>query len=215
MRVIRGVIVDFGGVLALPPSPEALARLQMISGFDDADAFLASLWRHRRSYDLGQVSAEEYWRLVGAERERDYDPAALERLCAEDAACWAVQNAALVAWLETLKAAGLRLALLSNIPREQWAALKDGLGWLSLCDVVVVSYELRIAKPDPEVYRLCLEQLSLRPDEVVFVDDHPDNIAAAAALGINALLFTTIDALRCELANFDGVPLPARLIEKA
>jgi putative hydrolase of the HAD superfamily len=202
------VIVDFGGVLALPPSSEALARLQMISGFDDADAFLSCWQRHRRSYDLGQVSADEYWRLVGAEVERKYDGAALAQLLVEDATCWSMQNAAMVAWLEELKAAGLRLALLSNIPREQWATLKEGLAWLSLCDVVVVSYELRIAKPDPEIYRRCLEQLSLAPDEILFVDDQPDNIAAATALGMNALLFTTVDEFRSGLANFDGIPLP-------
>jgi putative hydrolase of the HAD superfamily len=210
MSVIRGVIVDFGGVLAMPPSPEAVARLQMISGFDDADTFLSSWRRHRLPYDLSDLSSDEYWRLVGSEGERDYDSDVVARLCAEDAACWAVPNPALVDWLEAVRAAGLRLALLSNMPREQWAALRNGLGWLPLCDVLVLSYELGIAKPDPEIYRRCLDQLSLAPDEVLFLDDHPDNVAAAAELGINALLFTTIDDFRCDLAtSFNGVPLPA------
>jgi putative hydrolase of the HAD superfamily len=210
MSVIRGVIVDFGGVLVMPPSPDALARLHAIGGFDDADAFLSSWRRHRLSYDVGEISADAYWRLVGSEGEQDYDSAILARLCAEDAACWAVPNTAVVAWLEVLKAAGLRLALLSNIPREQWAAIKDGLDWLSLCDVVALSYELGIAKPNPGVYRWCLDQLSLAPGEVIFVDDQPDNVAAAAGLGMNALLFTTVAELRRALAaHFDGVPPPA------
>jgi putative hydrolase of the HAD superfamily len=210
LSVIRGVIIDFGGVLALLPSAEALARLQTVSGFDDRAAFLSSWRRHRLSYDVGEVSAEDYWRLVGSERRLDYDAAALARLRAEDAACWSEQNAAVVEWLGAVKAAGLRFALLSNISREQWAALKESLGWLRLCDVVVLSYELRLAKPDPEIYRRCVERLSLSPGEILFIDDQPENVAAAAELGINALLFTTIDDLRRDLANrFDGIPLPA------
>jgi putative hydrolase of the HAD superfamily len=210
MSLIRAVIVDLGGVLTMPPSREALARLQMISGFGDADRFLSSWQRHRLSYDLGEVSADEFWRRVGSEGERDFDVSVLAQLRSEDAACWAVPNTALVAWLEALRIAGLRVALLSNIPREQWAALKDGLTWLSLCDVVVLSYELGLAKPNPEVYRRCLEQLSLTAAEVLFVDDRPDNVAAAAALGINAVLFTTVDDLRCELTHYsEDLPLPA------
>jgi putative hydrolase of the HAD superfamily len=209
MNLIRAVIVDFGGVLALPPSPESLERLHLASGFDEADAFLASWRQHRRPYDLGEISAQEYWRRVGSEDGHAYESGPLERLCAEDATCWAVPNAMLVTWLEALKAAGLRLALLSNMPREQWEALVNDLTWLSLCDAVVLSYRLGLAKPDPDIYRRCLEQLSLAPDEVLFVDDDPDNVVAAKELGINGVLFTSVAELRRALANdFSDLPLP-------
>jgi putative hydrolase of the HAD superfamily len=208
--VIRGVIIDFGGVLAVPPSPEALLRLQRVSRFDDADAFFRTSRRHRLAYDIGDVSADEFWRLVGSEAGRAYDAAVLSQLCVEDAACWAVPNTELAAWLQALRAEGLRLALLSNMPREQWAALKDGLAWLSACDVVVLSYEIGLAKPNPEIYRRCLDQMAMRPDEVLFIDDQPDNITAAMKLGLNALRFTTIEDLRRELAaGYNGIPLPA------
>jgi putative hydrolase of the HAD superfamily len=206
---IRGVIVDFGGVLSLPPSDEALSCLHDLSGLDPA-AFLPAWWRHRLIYDLGHVGAAEYWRLVGGESGREYDEATLAQLAAADAACWAVPNLPMIAWLGALKKAGLKVALLSNMPRDQWATLQDGLSWLSLCDVVALSYELGIAKPNPGVYRWCLDQLSLAPGEVIFVDDQPDNVAAAAGLGMNALLFTTVAELRRALAaHFDGVPPPA------
>jgi len=209
MSVIRGVIIDFGGVLALPPSAEALGRLQLASGFDDAEAFRTSWRQHRLPYDLGEISADEYWRRVGSESEHAYEPGLLERLRAEDATCWAAPNTTLVTWLEALKAKGLRLALLSNMPPEQWEALANDLTWLSLCDAVVLSYRLGLAKPDPGIYRRCLEELALTPEEVLFVDDDPDNVAAAAELGIKAVLFTTVGELRCALANdFVGIALP-------
>jgi putative hydrolase of the HAD superfamily len=207
--VIRAVIIDYGGVLAMPPSRDALARLQSASGFADPETFLRSWRQHRPPYDRGEVTADEFWRRVGSDGEHGYDPAIVAQLRLADAECWSLQNSALVSWLDELRAAALRVALLSNMPREQWASLRESLAWLSLCDVVALSYELGIAKPDPDIYRRCLDQLACPAREVLFVDDDPENVDAAARLGINTVLFTAVDELRFELASrFDGIPLP-------
>jgi putative hydrolase of the HAD superfamily len=206
---IEGVIVDFGGVLAQHPSAEALARLGAAVGLA-SDGFAEAWRRHRLAYDLGELPAGDYWRSVGG---RTYDSDALEHILTEDAACWSVVDQAMVGWLRDLAAAGLRLALLSNMPREVWARLRDGVGWLELCAVVTLSYELRLAKPDPAIFERCLGELGLPAERVLFVDDQPDNIEAARELGLEAVLFTTIEALRDELgARFDGaLPLPRPL----
>ena len=203
---IHGVIVDFGGVLAKHPTEEGLARLGAASGID-AGLFADAWRRHRRPYDLGEVTAAAYWRLVAG---RSCDSELLERLIAEDAECWATPNEPVVGWLETLKAAGLRLALLSNVPRELWARLVDGLRWLELCEVVTLSYELELAKPDSAIYRNCLDRLGLAPHQALFVDDHPDNVEAAETIGLQAVLFTDVARLRRELrSRFGGqIPLP-------
>jgi putative hydrolase of the HAD superfamily len=204
---IRAVIIDWGGVMALPPSKEAFARLQELAGLD-AVAFAAAWSRHRRVYDLGEVDAREYWRRVGGEGGRNYDQSKLERLLAQDAACWSVPNAAMVSWLQRLKAVRLRLALLSNTPREQWVALQPTLTWLPLCDIVMLSCELGLAKPDPAFYSLCLECLGLGAGETLCIDDRVENVATADELGINAILFTTADALKQELVERFGERLP-------
>ena len=203
---VEGVIVDFGGVLAQAPSAEALARLGAAVGVDGnefADAWL----RHRLEYDLGTLDAAAYWRLVGA---RTFEPEALERILVEDAACWSVSNQPMVEWLHALKSAGLRLALLSNMPRDVWARLRAGLGWLELCAVVTLSYEHRMAKPDPAIYAQCLRAFGLPARRVLFVDDRPENVEAAQDLGLQTVLFTDVAPFRNELATrFDGaLPLP-------
>ena len=83
-----------------------------------------------------------------------------------------------------------RVAFLSNsnevhaevIPR-QFAPLfgKD--------DVFVFSHRLRCAKPDPEIFHQTLEMLGAKPEEVLFVDDLAENVAAARNLGIQAFQF--------------------------
>jgi putative hydrolase of the HAD superfamily len=76
--------------------------------------------------------------------------------------------------------AGVRTALLSNswgnsYPREQFAALFD---------VVVISGEVRLRKPDPEIYLLTARRLGLDPAACVFVDDLPPNVTAATDVGM-------------------------------
>src|SRR3954454_12395889 len=57
-----------------------------------------------------------------------------------------------------------------------------------LVDDIVYSHEVGIAKPDPAVFRLTEQLLAVRPDEVVFIDDHDPHVAAARARGWHALL---------------------------
>jgi 2-haloacid dehalogenase len=70
-------------------------------------------------------------------------------------------------------------------------------------DVVIVSAEVRCVKPDPRMYRLCLTRLEVESAQALFVDDRPENVAAAAGLGMRTVHFTGEDpvgALRKSLA---------------
>jgi 2-haloacid dehalogenase len=56
-------------------------------------------------------------------------------------------------------------------------------------------------KPDPAIYLLTLERLDIAPEESIFIDDSPGHVAAARALGIHAIHFTTAKALEQELED--------------
>jgi HAD superfamily hydrolase (TIGR01509 family) len=93
--------------------------------------------------------------------------------------------------------------VLANIERE--------FDWLPRFDVLVWSYQHNMAKPDPAIYRLVLDQLETRPEEALFIDDKQANIDAAHALGIVSIQFSTIENLRRDLvaAGLDkDLPLP-------
>jgi epoxide hydrolase-like predicted phosphatase len=87
--------------------------------------------------------------------------------------------------VERAKEAGIRTALLSNswgtgtYPRE----ILD-----PLFDVIVISGEVGMRKPDPKIFRLTAEKLGVAPDECVFVDDHPGHLKAALELGMKTVL---------------------------
>ena len=57
--------------------------------------------------------------------------------------------------------------------------------------MLVWSYQLGIAKPDPAIYRHVLKELGTQPEETLFIDDKPVNVEAALALGMKGILFST------------------------
>jgi len=204
--MLRGVILDYGGVLSLEPSDLALARLHALCGLD-ADVFAAAWLEHRHGYDVGELSAADYWALVAGRR---CDDELLRQVVAADVDSWAETDPAMVAWIAGLKDAGLRVGLLSNMPREHWLAFERRHDWLGLCDHVTVSWERRAVKPEAAIYRHSLEGLGLEPPEAVFVDDRADNVEAAEQLGLHGVIFAGVGALRDELRlRFgDALPLP-------
>jgi putative hydrolase of the HAD superfamily len=59
-----------------------------------------------------------------------------------------------------------------------------------MVDLAIYSHEEEFRKPDPHIYQIAVERLGVAPAEIVFLDDVPENVAAARAIGIQAILFT-------------------------
>jgi len=92
-----------------------------------------------------------------------------------------------------------KVGLLSNAwmnARQNITQLHD---FMDLFDVSIFSAEVGMRKPDARVFNLVLERLGVRAEEAVFVDDFPNNIAAAAAVGLRTVLFRGRQAVIDEL----------------
>ena len=114
-----------------------------------------------------------------------------------------------VAILAALAAAGTPLYAITNFSARKWDESAARFPFLaeSFRDVVVSGRE-GVLKPDPAIYRLCLERNRLDPAACLFVDDSEANVAGAAALGIDTIRFTDPEALGAELTR-RGLPGPA------
>jgi putative hydrolase of the HAD superfamily len=80
------------------------------------------------------------------------------------------------------------LTILSNAPIEVAEEI-DAAPWLAPFTKRFFSCYLRAVKPEPAAYQAVLDDLGARPEEVVFFDDRPANVAGAAAFGIDARVF--------------------------
>jgi epoxide hydrolase-like predicted phosphatase len=104
-----------------------------------------------------------------------------------------------------VRAAGRRTALLSN----SWGMDYPREGWDELFDVIVISGEVGMRKPDPEIYALTAERLGLPPQACVFVDDLAPNVRGAAAVGMVGVLHRSYDETVNELETLLGLRLAA------
>jgi putative hydrolase of the HAD superfamily len=95
--------------------------------------------------------------------------------------------------LERLRAAGLRLGVVSNY--EEWLErLLERLEVLSFFDVRVISGVEGIEKPDPRIFRLGMERAGVTPERSVYVGDNPAlDVDPALAIGMHAVLIDRRD----------------------
>lgn len=98
--------------------------------------------------------------------------------------------------MRDLHAAGAPLVALSNWPADTFWVARERFAVLELFSEVVVSGFVGCRKPDPAIYRLALERAGRTAEACFFVDDRPENVAAAEELGMTGVPFTDAAALR-------------------
>ena len=86
--------------------------------------------------------------------------------------------------MEHLKAAGFSLYLLSNAG-QQFHIYKKKIPAFRFLDGIVLSSDLKLLKPGPEIFQYLLTTYHLQPEEVLFIDDSPANAQGAEAVGIH------------------------------
>jgi epoxide hydrolase-like predicted phosphatase len=207
--MIKALISDFGGVLMRTRSNSSRRaleeRLGLPPGTIEARVFDSDL-SHRAM--CGEVGEDDLWRAL--ERELDLPrfgmtwQAFQSEFFAED-----YLDEELVALIRVARP-GLKTGLISNA----WSGLREVLHTrvpiADAFDVLVISAEEKIMKPDPRIYHRALDRLGVRPHEAIFLDDFIENIHAANALGMIGVHFhASVQARHDILALLDGSPPPA------
>ena len=110
-----------------------------------------------------------------------------------------------VALIERLAQRGVPLYCLSNMPATTFVYLKERHDFWPKFRGIVISGEIRMMKPEREIFEYLLQRYNLIPSDTAFVDDLAPNVEAARAIGLHAVLFR--DAVQCaeELATFLGL----------
>lgn len=189
--MIKNLVFDFGGVIADFEFSRALAAFERV-GLKNPTEYLDSY--HQRDFfmalESGQIGADEFIRRLSecAGREVSYAeareawlgfflmPVPVERLAA----------------LEELRR-DYRLYVLSNTNPfvMDWARSSEfspaGKPLDAYFDKLYLSYEMKCAKPEPEIFHRMAADAPLVPAETLFIDDSQTNAAAGAALGCRTL----------------------------
>lgn len=205
---ITTVIFDCGSVITFDQNWEYVRRM---AEFFNADplAFRDVYVRERPEYDRGVLSAMEYWHRVGSHFGVGVSGTEVEKLAELDMKSWFTINPDTLAIIRGLKRQGLQLLVLSNMNEEgkQWmygpARYCEGIDWIALFDQIILSCDLKLLKPEPQIYEACLSRAGAPASHCIFIDDSEVNVRAAQALGIHAIRFESAEKLLWQLSSLN------------
>ena len=193
--MIKNIIFDLGGVLINTDPSKYLRKY----GYDEEKytKLLEAIWTDSiwAEMDLAMYDSFEEMVEVYVTRHEDLT-CELRSFFAEN-------------WLElytvfedTLKfynevcERGYDIYLLTNFSKEGYAYISNKFDFFTKAKGTVVSSHIKLAKPDPKIYKHLLQTYNLNPDECVFIDDSVANINAANELGIHGIVFRDVERLR-------------------
>jgi putative hydrolase of the HAD superfamily len=198
----RGILFDWGGVFTVGTFDGRVVRnVARRYGLDEARV-AAAYFAEVRRLELGEWSLPRFWAyFAGA--------LGVEAPYEDFEALFLASVAPRPEMYELLAAipAEVTVGLLSNNYPVISDFLRAGEGF-DRFDAVFFSNEEGVKKPDARAFEVALERMGLPAGEVLFVDDHPDNVAAAADLGLMTHRFEATGPFVADLRR-RGVTLPA------
>lgn len=182
---IKALIFDCFGVLVV----EAWVPLRDELFAHDAE-LLEQANDSMKRLSLGHISVEDFASHIATMSDLSKEEV-FDRMHANPI------NKSLFEYIHTLKST-YRLAILSNVGANR---IKELLGEenMKVFDVIGLSYDMGVAKPDPLAYTTIATQLALEPNECVFTDDQPRFVDGAVAVGMRGIVFRDIASFRMEL----------------
>ena len=201
----RGLIVDWGGVLTAPVHVAVRRWIESTGVLHDHYIAVVRRWVDPgpgqtspvHQLERGELALEDFERALADALAVEGSRVEAEGLVAQMFADLAGYEESMTSLVGRARAAGVRTALLSN----SWGNDYDRADWDALFDAVVISGEVGMRKPEPEIFTLALEQIGLPGPECVFVDDLPHNVEAAARLGMAGVVHRSFEETAVALAD--------------
>ena len=186
---MKAIIFDCYGVLV---GKGFWATYRMFGGDVQKDDAFITQWLNE--LDLNKISYDKFCEIM-AER--------LNTTASEFGSVWSqdeVANEDMFDFIRTELVSKYKLAIVSNATSKSVRKHIDA-DKMALFDEVFISGEVGLVKPDPKLFNLALSKLGVKAEEAVFVDDHQKYVDGAKAVGINAILFNSIDDFKQQLAK--------------
>lgn len=199
MANLSVAVFDLGGVL-VDWNPRYLYR-KLFAGDEGAmEHFLANVctpsWNAQQ--DAGRPFAEA---CASLKLEHPSQAQLIDAWFERQAEMLAGPIAGTVEILADLRARGVSLYALSNWSAETFPIAWERFEFLRWFQGILLSAQVRLIKPDPQIFKAFFETFAVDPVQAAYIDDMRINVEAATALGMHGILFTTPAALRRELVK--------------
>jgi len=199
--MIKNIILDVGKVLVAWEPKQLMREIgfseDVVSGVSKA-LFDSGIWNET---DRGVLSNEEFL-AVATGQAPEYKEEILLFWEHVGEAIWQLPYTR--EWIRAMKKGGYQVYVLSNYGSWTYERTKDtALNFLEDVDGAIFSYQVKKIKPESDIFQVLYEKFSLNPEECVFLDDLPANIAGAKATGMHGIVFTGLKEALVDLEKLD------------
>lgn len=192
--MIKTIIFDNNGVLVTSNNETGYPALEKIIG-PEIKKFIPVYEKLAEKVDEGKITTQRFFELAIKEARLDLSPHELKK----------IQYGSFIRKEEVIKlvqelSKKYEIAVLSNFGDSYWDLNKNWrIDSFVPKEKIFVSCELKMRKPQKKIYLEVLEQLNRKPEEAIFIDDEPEFVKAAEAVGIRSILFTSPNELGKQL----------------
>jgi len=182
---LRAIFFDLGGVIVRTeyqaPRERLAERLNMT--YEDVSKVVFDGETARKA-SIGEMSVDEHWLAVTRKLRL---PASETESIRTEFFAGDVIDRDLLNFIRSLRP-HYKTGIISNA----WGDLREYIvknHFHDAFDTLIISAEIKMMKPQPEIYQLALKQIQVEANEAAFVDDMPKNVEAANALGMHGIIF--------------------------
>jgi putative hydrolase of the HAD superfamily len=194
--MIKAVVFDVGGVLKFETDERIRADVEKTLGIAP-EVFVGPWGALTAQLGSGKITEAEFWQQLHQQTGAQ-QPVPTDSLFMREYTKGFRINQETMAIAQRLRKAGYTTAILSNTITVH-ADFNREQGMFEGFDPVLLSHEIGLLKPWPEIFKHTLQQLKVAPAEAVLVDDREKNIVGTQQIGMHAILFKNAAQLEADL----------------
>lgn len=190
------IVFDLSGVFFNKGLKVAVQLIVEKFSLDPKDVEFVLNGDFAKEYRVGLVSSEEFWQKAAAHWNFDNDKIKeLQNIFFNSY----FPEPASVDFLKQIKSSGLKTAYLSNSPEDRKNFLDEKYNFVSLFDFGLFSFEAHAWKPENKIYEKFMEDFSIKPSDIIYIEDKEKNLKPAIELGWKTILFKDVAQTKVEL----------------
>lgn len=189
--MIKAICFDLDGVYFLNGKSNFVKALEKLGVLEEeAKRVFLKSDQMNKLYKLGKMTDEEYWNWALSEWNLNLSVKEIVDLLIKGYET----NDNAVEYVRKVRKAGFKTLICSNNFPARINGLQERFGFLNDFDVIVLSYDVGIDKPNKEIFQQLIKKSGVQANEIVYSDDDDTKMLGAQELGINTFLYTDFDA---------------------
>lgn len=193
--MIKEIVFDFGGVLYNYNHNQLMKKIGNKLGV--SEDLMGKIWKRSIiKYEKGEISEEQFWKLILDKLKKNIDQKILHNLVID-------HFQPIKGTLEILKKLKLKysIGLISN--QTTWINnLNVKYNFKKLFKLIIISKDIALRKPQKEIFELYISKSGLKPEEIIYIDDSIEYEKAVKKVGMKFLHYQNSEQLENDLNKF-------------